>query len=64
MRCTTQNPGDRYVRLSVTIGTNAVMFGATGWAPRPTTSRPTPRTSTPSSSGSWSEACDRPIAVP
>jgi hypothetical protein len=28
---TTLNPADRYVRLSVTIGTNAVVFGATGY---------------------------------
>ncbi len=26
-----QNPGDRYVRLAVTIGTNSVLFGVTGW---------------------------------
>ena len=26
-----QNPGDLYVRLQITIGTNAVIVGATGW---------------------------------
>ncbi len=26
-----QNPGDRYVRLSVTVTANNVLYGATGW---------------------------------
>jgi hypothetical protein len=31
LQVATQNPGDRYVRLRVVIGTAAVYFGATGW---------------------------------
>ena len=26
-----QNAGDRYLRLAIIIGTNAVIVGATGW---------------------------------
>jgi hypothetical protein len=31
LQVATQNPGDRYVRLRVVVGTAAVFFGATGW---------------------------------
>jgi hypothetical protein len=31
LQVATQNPGDRYVRLRVVIGTGAVYFGVTGW---------------------------------
>jgi hypothetical protein len=27
-----QNPGDRYVRVTIIVGVNAVVVGATGWA--------------------------------